>query len=132
MAARTLLLKLERAGHIRLPKRRRKSTNGLRNRNAPLVAHATAPIRGALRQLRPLALSVVDSSSKDLRLFNCLLSRYHYLGHRNTVGENIRYLVRDRAGRPVGCALLARRRGSARRATHGSEIAARGRRTWGC
>ena len=106
MAARTLLLKLERAGHIRLPKRRRKSTNGLRNRNAPLVAHATAPIRGALRQLRPLALSVVDSSSEDLRLFNCLLSRYHYLGHRNTVGENIRYLVRDRAGRPVGCALF--------------------------
>ena len=38
MAARTLLLKLERAGHIRLPKRRRKSTNGFRNRNAPLVA----------------------------------------------------------------------------------------------
>ena len=106
IAARTLLLKLERAGHIRLPKRRRKSTNGLRNRNAPLVAHATAPIRGALRQLRPLALSVVDSSSEDLRLFNCLLSRYHYLGHRNTVGENIRYLVRDRAGRPVGCALF--------------------------
>ena len=106
LAQRTLLLKLERAGHIRLPKRRRKSTNGLRNRNAPLVAHATAPIRGALRQLRPLALSVVDSSSKDLRLFNCLLSRYHYLGHRNTVGENIRYLVRDRAGRPVGCALF--------------------------
>ena len=106
MAARTLLLKLERAGHIRLPKRRRKSTNGFRNRNAPLVAHATAPIRGALRQLRPLALSVVDSSSEDLRLFNCLLSRYHYLGHRNTVGENIRYLVRDRAGRPVGCALF--------------------------
>ena len=102
MAARTLLLKLERAGHIRLPKRRRKSTNGLRNRNAPLVAHATAPIRGALRQLRPLALSVVDSSSKDLRLFNCLLSRYHYLGHRNTVGENIRYLVRDRAGTAGG------------------------------
>ena len=130
MAARTLLLKLERAGHIRLPKRRRKSTNGLRNRNAPLVAHATAPIRGALRQLRPLALSVVDSSSKDLRLFNCLLSRYHYLGHRNTVGENIRYLVRD--GR-WAARCLARRRGSARRATHGSDgIAARGRRTWGC
>ena len=110
MAARTLLLKLERAGHIRLPKRRRKSTNGLRNRNAPLVAHATAPIRGALRQLRPLALSVVNSSSKDLRLFNCLLSRYHYLGHRNTVGENIRYLVRDRAGRLGGVEVRGARR----------------------
>jgi len=106
MAARALLLKLERAGHLRLPQRRRKSTNGLRNRNAPLVAHATAPICCALRELRPLALSVVDPNSEDLRLFNCLLSRYHYLGHRNTVGENIRYLVRDRAGRPVGCALF--------------------------
>ena len=42
MAARTLLLKLERAGHIRLPKRRRKSSNGFRNRNAPLVVHAPA------------------------------------------------------------------------------------------
>ena len=133
MAARTLLLKLERAGHIRLPKRRRKLTNGLRNRNAPLVAHATAPIRGALRQLRPLALSVVDSSSKDLRLFNCLLSRYHYLGHRNTVGENIRYLVRDRAGRPVGCALFgsAAWKCAARDAWIGWDRGTR-RRTWGC
>ena len=31
---------------------------------------------------------------------------YHYLGHRNTVGENLRYLVRDRVGRPVACALF--------------------------
>jgi len=106
MAARTLLLKLERAGHIRLPQRRSKLTNEFRNRNMPLVAHATAPIRGALRELRPLAVSIVHPGSEDLRLFNCLLSRYHYLGHRNTVGENIRYLVRDRAGRPVGCALF--------------------------
>jgi len=106
MAARTLLLKLERSGHIELPERRRPSSNGLRNRHVPLVDHATAPICGALRDLRPLAVSVVEAGSEDLRLFNCLLGRYHYLGHRNTVGENIRYLVRDRAGRPVGCALF--------------------------
>ena len=106
MAARTLLLKLERSGHIELPERRRPSSNGLRNRHVPLVDHATAPICGALRDLRPLAVSVVEAGSEDLRLFNCLLGRYHYLGHRNTVGENIRYLVRDCAGRPVGCALF--------------------------
>jgi hypothetical protein len=106
MAARTLLLKLERAGLIQLPKRRRPSSNGFRNRNPPLVAHATESIRCALRDLRPLAVSIVEPGSADLRLFNCLLSRYHYLGHRNTVGENIRYLVRDRTGRPVGCALF--------------------------
>lgn len=106
MAARTLLLKLERGGFIQLPDRRRSSSNGLRNRDAPLVDHATVPICGALRDLRPLAVSVVESGSQDLRLFNCLLGRYHYLGHRNTVGENMRYLVRDCAGRPVGCALF--------------------------
>jgi hypothetical protein len=106
MAARTLLLKLERAGLIHLPKRRCPSSNGLRNRNPPLVAHATESIRCALRDLRPLAVSIVEPGSADLRLFNCLLSRYHYLGHRNTVGENIRYLVRDCTGRPVGCALF--------------------------
>ena len=91
MAARTLLLKLERGGLIRLPRRQRPSSNGLRNRQAPLVAHATEPIRDALGDLRPLRLSVVESGSADLQLFNCLLRRYHYLGHRNTVGENLRY-----------------------------------------
>lgn len=106
MAARTLLLKLERAGHIQLPKRRSPSSNGFRNRNPPLVAHATESIRCALRDLRPLAVSVVEPGTEALRLFNCLLHRYHYLGHRNTVGENLRYLVRDRLGRPVACALF--------------------------
>jgi len=106
MAARTLLLKLERAGLIQLPKRRGPSSNGSRNRTPSLVAHATDSIHCALRDLRPLTVSIVEPGSADLRLFNCLLSRYHYLGHRNTVGENIRYLVRDRTGRPVGCALF--------------------------
>ena len=106
MAARTLLLKLERAGLIQLPKRRGPSSNGSRNRTPPLVAHATDSIRCALRDLMPLTVSIVEPGSADLGLFNCLLSRYHYLGHRNTVGENIRYLMRDCAGRPVGCALF--------------------------
>jgi len=106
MAARTLLLKLERAGHIRLPARRGPSPNGRRNRLVPAVGHATDPIRGALRELRPLCVSIVAPGSQDLRLFNSLLAQYHYLGHRNTVGENLRYLVRDRHGRPVACALF--------------------------
>ena len=106
MAARTLLLKLERSGHIRLPTRRGPSPNGRRNRCVPVVAHATEPIRGALRDLQPVSVRIVAPGSDDLRLFNCLVSHYHYLGHRNTVGENLRYLVRDRLGRPVACALF--------------------------
>jgi hypothetical protein len=106
MACRTLLLKLERTGLIQLPERQGCSQNGFRNREVPAVAHATEPIHGVLGDLRPLAVSVVKPGSEELGLFNCLLGCYHYLGHRNTVGENIRYLACDRRGRPVACALF--------------------------
>jgi hypothetical protein len=106
MAARTLLLKLERSGHIQLPARQRPSSNGFRNRSVPVVASATEPIQGRLRDLQPLSVSVVPPASDDLHLFNGLLAGHHYLSHRNTVGENLRYLVRDCMGRPVACALF--------------------------
>lgn len=107
MAARTLLLKLERSGHIRLPARRGPSPNAWRNRHLAPVAGPSEPIRAALRDLRPVHVGVVAPGSQDARLFNGLLAHEHYLGHRNTVGENLRYLVRDRHGRTVACALFA-------------------------
>lgn len=106
MACRTLLLKLERAGHIRLPPRIRPSSNGLRNRRPPVAPLTCEPVRGLLRDLLPLSVGVVAPGSDDARLFNGLLAHEHYLGHRNTVGENLRYLVRDRHGRAVACALF--------------------------
>lgn len=106
MAARTLLLKLERRGFIMLPARQRPSSNEFRNRRVPLVDHASKPICGRLADLQPLSVSIVAPGSPDAGLFKSLLAQYHYLGHRNTVGENLRYLVRDRQGRPVACALF--------------------------
>jgi hypothetical protein len=106
MAARTLLLKLERRGFITLPARQRPSSNRFRNRRVPVVDYARQPIRGQLNDLRPLSVSIVVARSADVRLFNALLARHHYLGHRNTVGENLRYLIRDRHERPVACALF--------------------------
>jgi hypothetical protein len=106
MACRTLLLKLERTGHIRLPARIRPSSNGLRNRRPPVAPLVCKPIRSPLRDLRPLRVSVVAPGSVDAKVFNGLLAHEHYLGHRNTVGENLRYLVRDRHGRPVACVLF--------------------------
>jgi hypothetical protein len=106
MAARNLLLKLERAGHLRLPARRGTSPNGLRNRRIPPPVLAREPIRGAVRDLCPLHASIAAPGSDDARLFNGLLAHEHYLGHRSTVGENIRYLVRDRHARPVACLLF--------------------------
>lgn len=106
MACRTLLLKLERLGHIRLPARLRPSSNGLRNRRPPAPPPACEPIRGGLHDLLPLSVGVVVPGSDDARLFHGLLAHQHYLGQRNTVGENMRYLVRDRHARPVACVLF--------------------------
>ncbi len=106
MAARALLLKLERAGHIRLPARRGPSPNERRNRCVLHIVPPREPIRGALRDLRPLDISIVAPGSDDAQLFNGLLAHEHYLGHRNTVGENLRYLARDRHRRAVACVLF--------------------------
>lgn len=106
MAARTMLLKLERAGHIRLPARRASSQNERRNRHVAPLPQLSDPICGALRDLLPLSVDIVASGSDDARVFNGLLAHEHYLGHRNTIGENLRYLARDRRGRPVACVLF--------------------------
>jgi hypothetical protein len=106
MAARTLLLKLERAGHVQLPPRRGPSPNGHRNRDLPALDLQPEPIDGPLCHLQPLSARVVPAGSADARFFNALLAGHHYLGHRNTVGENLRYLVFDRHGRPVAALLF--------------------------
>ena len=106
MAARTLLLKLERAGLIRLPPRCAPSQNARRNRQVAPPTRPSEPVRGLLLDLRPLCVRVVAPGSDDARVFHGLLAHEHYLGHRNTVGENIRYLARDRHGRAVACVLF--------------------------
>ena len=106
MACRTLLLKLERRGLIRLPARQGTSPNGLRNRQRVEVVHERRPIVGPLCALQPLRIEALGEGHPDLALFGFLLQRYHYLGLRNSVGENLKYLVRDRGGHPVACLLF--------------------------
>ena len=106
MACRTMLLKLERAEFIVLPPRQRKSTNGYRNRSIPSVSYSTKAISGSLPTCLPLQISTVTADSVDQALFRCLLARHHYLGLQNTVGENMQYLIRDQAGRPLSCVLF--------------------------
>ena len=106
MACRTLLLKLERAGQIALPPRQARSMNGFRKESAAPGPHETEEIRCSLNTLIPLSITVVSPQSDAHALFNCLLSQYHYLGHRTTVGENIKYLVQDSVCRPLACVLF--------------------------
>jgi hypothetical protein len=55
MAARALLLKLARAGHFRLPRRRTNTSHGFHDRIVPQVAHATEPIRDKRKELSGFA-----------------------------------------------------------------------------
>jgi hypothetical protein len=105
MACRSLLLKLERAGAIILPPRQGKRTV-ISRPSYPLVPHQTEGISDQLKALLPLQINIADQDRSEYKLFNCLLSRYHYLSYRGAVGENLKYLIRDVQGRPLACLLF--------------------------
>jgi hypothetical protein len=107
MACRSLLLKLEARGLIRLPARQGPSVNARRHRAVPAVAHCRERIVEPLRQLLPLDIGVVESAGKDTALLRSLIAQYHYLGVRSAAGENLKYLVRDRRGRLLACLWFA-------------------------
>jgi Druantia protein DruA len=106
MACRSLLLKLEAQGQIQLPPRRTASVNRLRNRQVLAVPHDQRPIEGSLQSLGAVRLEPVAEGSWEARLFQSLLQGYHYLGHRNCVGENLKYLAQDQGQRPLACLLF--------------------------
>jgi len=106
MACRTLLLKLEARGQICLPSRRTASVNRLRNGRIAEIAHDESAIDSSLDRLQPVQLEALAEGTATNALFNFLLQRYHYLGHRHGVGEKLKYLARDRSGRPLACVLF--------------------------
>lgn len=105
MACRSMLLKLEAKGYITLPVRSAFPLNGLQHRSIPDINPDTTPIATSLRDLLPLSMEIVKGKD-SLSLFCHLLSRYHYLGYSVTVGENMKYIIRDKFGRPLSCVLF--------------------------
>ena len=99
------LLKLERGGHLVLPPRQGERTFSSRP-SYPAVSLREEAISGPLQALVPLMVTVVNRDADAYTLFNSLLSKYHYLGYRGAVGENIKYLIRDAHGRPLACLLF--------------------------
>jgi hypothetical protein len=102
IVCRGLLLKLERAGRIRLPPRKRNRIYRGRKLRIPSVPVDTRPIEASLKDLEPLAWIQVRGSRGEEALFNSLIDRYHYLGYCQTVGEHLKYLVVAH-GRPIAC-----------------------------
>jgi hypothetical protein len=59
-----------------------------------------------LAELTPLTLVIAKPGSFENKSFVHYLAQYHYLGFQRTVGENIKYLVRDQHGRDLACVLF--------------------------
>ena len=110
MAARTLLLKLHRRGWIELPARRVASPtrSGREDPRTDSFAREQSPLEGSLRRLAPLILEEVSRPGRERRraeLEECLI-RYHYLGYRSRVGQNLQYWVSSRQGEPLACVVF--------------------------
>jgi len=102
MLCRSLLLALERAGHLTLPAVRACPPNNVvaRLRPEPVAVDRT-PLRGTLASIQPLTLRQVRREPKE-RLVDGLIAEYHYLGYVRGVGEQLKYLVLS-GERPVAC-----------------------------
>ncbi len=103
MICRSLLLALDRAGHLQLPaKRQSPPNNAIRHRRIPPVAPLDQSlIEASVASLGPLKTELVRRAEGE-KLFAHLLSQYHYLGYSRPVGEHLKYLVW--AGeRPLAC-----------------------------
>ena len=102
MVCRSLLLMLDRAGHIELPPVKFVPHNPLARRVRPEpVLIDTTQREGELGQIQPLEFMQVRRSG-DEPLFNSLMEQHHYLGYEQPVGEHLKYLVLAQ-GRPVAC-----------------------------
>lgn len=107
MAARTLLLKLQQRGLIRLPERRRLPPEPGRQFTLDLVeGPPRQPLVSGLAALRPLQIRVVGPKHPDYPLFRHYLAQYHYLSYRGPVGQNLGYFIQSCAGVDLACVLF--------------------------
>jgi hypothetical protein len=109
-AARSFLLKLMGRGLITLPPIRteKQRVRGYAAPSPPPVVELKQPtvIASSLADLTPLSLIVPESGSAEEHLFHHHLANHHYLGFTRTVGENLKYVVKDRHGRHLACMLF--------------------------
>ena len=103
MVCRSLMLALQRAGHLELPAKKHSPPNSLACRKRPSTEFVLdqSPIEGRLNEVQPLTLRQVRRTQEE-GFFNGVIERFHYLGYTHPVGEHLKYLVVAR-GRPVAC-----------------------------
>lgn len=109
-AARTFFRKLLERGLITLPpirtNKRTKKGFAMPVTSAPHDPPPASRIETSLVNLLPLSFTIATNGSDEEGRFHHYLARHHYLGFHRTVGENLKYLVRDCHGRDLACVLF--------------------------
>ncbi len=104
--ATRLLEELERLGILTLPARSARPGRGPQRPITPGERTAPQPpLREDLAELTPLALEVV-TEREAVAEWNEWVERYHPQGYRQPIGAHLRYFLRDRHGRQLGCLLF--------------------------
>ena len=105
MAARTLLLKLHQRGLVELPPRRQVPTNRMRclAPELPRGEESSDDLSCPLEELGSLQVEEVSRNAIERAWVKGALGRWHYLGFKGTVGENLQYVIRDGQGRRLAC-----------------------------
>ncbi len=101
MMARVTMLAMHSDGLIVLP-----PPKWSQNRPGPIVfgQDTEAPLFPApttLDEVRPLELRTVVRATREGKLWNEFVARYHYLGYKTLVGAQMRYAVHGRNGWPL-------------------------------
>jgi hypothetical protein len=96
MAARTLLVKLQKRGLISLPRRRQRPTNRMRAVVMVPRLWDQSPIQGPLAERSGLRIEEVSQDRAGREELAAALEQFHYLGSGGgAVGENLQYRVRQ-------------------------------------
>ena len=95
MSSRVALLRMERAGLLRLPPPQTRNGNGRRSslQTTSALAPPSPPCTTPVSQLPGLRLDVVETPA-EAALYRQMMDRYHYLGHTPLAGAQMRYLIR--------------------------------------
>lgn len=102
MYCRSVMLYLHRSGHIVLPKHKRIPNNPLANRKKPeKIDLDKTPIVKKVSDIRPVEVKQVRGGSLE-KVYNGLISEFHYLGYCHPIGEHLKYIVYWNS-RPISC-----------------------------
>ena len=101
MMARVVMLAMHKDGRIELPPPKRTRPPRIPMTLGPDTEAPLLPPHATLDEVRPVSLRPVVRETREGKLWNEYVARYHYLGFTTLVGAQMRYAVHAHDGTPL-------------------------------